>query len=181
MTKEKRLQYKKAHTELYEIIKNLSDEEKNKIPDEFINNLQKDIDDTYLFHFDKSKTVFEQDLMTETKALLVQIYAKYLAPENEAELWKNYNHICQNELEKKRKENYNPNNIFKSINTVHSTTEEVALVEVKKQSWYYTHLKKLIRKIMTDLSNYLKQMMKISFLKQWHYSKNMVQFNMQEQ
>ena len=51
--------------------------------------------------------------MTETKALLVQLYIKYLAPENEKELWEKYNQICLNEVEKKRREKYNPENIFK--------------------------------------------------------------------
>ena len=117
MTKEKRLQYQKAHVELYEILKGLSNDEKEKIPHAFINNLKEDMDKNYTFLFDKSKTLYEQNLMSETKALLVQIYARYLAPENEKRLWNEYNNICINKIEKKRKEKYNPDDIFKNGST----------------------------------------------------------------
>ena len=113
MTNDKTTQYQKAYVELYEIIKNLTQEEQSKISEEFIKNLENSKDINYTFKLEKSKPINEQKLMTETKALLVQLYIKYLAPENEKELWEKYNQICLNEVEKKRREKYNPENIFK--------------------------------------------------------------------
>lgn len=124
MTKEKRLQYKKAYVELYEIIKNLSGDEKTKIPKEFVYNLKRDMDCNYLFQFDKSKAILEQNLMPETKALLVQLYAKFLAPKEEEELWKKYNQICLNKIEEKRREQYNSDNIFKKKNKISEIKED---------------------------------------------------------
>ena len=40
MTNAERIEYKKAHVELYEIIKRLSNAEKDKIPPTFMNNLK---------------------------------------------------------------------------------------------------------------------------------------------
>ena len=44
MTKEKRLLYQKAYVELYEMIKHLSDEEREKIPEYFIEYLYNNMD-----------------------------------------------------------------------------------------------------------------------------------------
>lgn len=105
--------YKKANVELYEIIRNLTKEEQSKIPEIFIRNLKSNIDEEYIFKYDKSKAISEQNLMNETKALLIQMYIKYIAPESEQEFWKKYNTVCLNEIEERRKKEYKLNDIFK--------------------------------------------------------------------
>ena len=109
MTNEKNIQYKKSYVELNEILKLLAKEQKEKIPENFINNISNNMDKTYKFTFDKSKGIFEQDLMVETEALLVEIYERYLAPEEEKELWQKYDRFCLNKIEEKKKEKYNKN------------------------------------------------------------------------
>ena len=69
---------------------------KNKIPKNVLENLKNDKDNNYYFKFDKNKGLFEQNYMTETKALIVELYEKYLAPEEELVLWKKYNYLCNN-------------------------------------------------------------------------------------
>ena len=141
MTNEKRLLYRKAYVELYEIIKRLSKEEQDKIPNVFMDNLVKSKDASYTFEFDESKGIFEQDLMVETEALLVGIYEKYLAPESEKELWEKYDRFCMNKIEEKRREKYNPDEIFKNkeVQKVEEETQDIENnlpVEVNKEKFF---------------------------------------------
>ena len=122
MKKEKELQYKKAYVELNEIIKVLSDEQKDKIPEVFKNNLIENMDTEYKFEFDDTKGIFEQDLMVETKALLVEIYERYLAPEEEKELWEKYDRFCLNKIEERR-EKYKTDNKYDSQKIDHRSTD----------------------------------------------------------
>ena len=106
MTKDKELKYKKAYTEVYEFVSNLDDEQKNKIPKNVLGNLKKDKDNNYYFKFDKNKGLFEQNYMTETKALIVELYEKYLAPEEDLVLWKQYDYTCNNVLKNEKRKIY---------------------------------------------------------------------------
>ena len=94
MTSEKELLYKKSYVELYETFKFLSEKEKNKIPLNLIANIEKKMDKNYLFKINKNKSIFEQNYMDETKALLVEIYERYFASINEKEFWNKYDNIC---------------------------------------------------------------------------------------
>ena len=151
MTKEKRLKYQQAHVELYEIIQNLSRNEKAKIPKEFIDNLEKNMDPNYSFTFDKSKGTLEQELMTETQALLVVAYEKYLAPESEKELWENYNRICLSKTEQKKREQYNPDNIFKSLSQEQKLEEEVNQKNEKSNTEMVKYKESIFIKIVNKI------------------------------
>lgn len=109
MTKEKMIQYRKAYTELNEILNVLSPEQKNKIPQIVINNVKNNMDKHYIFHFDLSKGIFEQHLMVETEALLIKIYETYLASEEEKELWNQYDRFCSHKIEEVKKSKYDIN------------------------------------------------------------------------
>ncbi len=105
--------YKKAYTELNEIIKELSEAEIQKIPNDLIKNIKINMDMEYKWKYDNSKDLIQQDLMPETKALIVEIYERYLCKESEKEFWKEYNKICFNNIEQQKRIVYNANNIFK--------------------------------------------------------------------
>lgn len=113
MMQTKNARYKKAYTELNEIIKELSKVELEKIPSELIRSIETNIDKEYKWKYDKSKALLDQDLMPETKALIVEIYEKYLCPENEKEFWKEYDKICINKIEEQKKARYNGKEIFR--------------------------------------------------------------------
>ena len=140
MTKEKNMQYKKAYVELYEIINALSIEDKNKIPNAIIKNINENKDNNYKFKLDTSKTLLEQNLMVETKALLVQIYAKYIAPDSEKEKWKKYNKICINQIEEKKRKQYGDSVIFQK-NEQPSNVEKKLEEDDKNRQWYMVKYK----------------------------------------
>ena len=104
MTKERELAYARACTEIYEILKNLDKTELSKIPQEFINNVEINMDKDYKCELDKTKPLSELDLLPETKALIIQIYERYLCPENQKEKWKKYDIICNNIAEEEKRE-----------------------------------------------------------------------------
>ena len=112
MTVTEKKEYKKAYVELNEIIKNMSKQEKQKIPKIFIENLTNKMDKDYIFVMDNKKNILEQNLMVETKALLVELYERYLAPDEEKEFWKKYDKICLNKIEKEKEIQYSPNTLF---------------------------------------------------------------------
>ena len=157
MTKEKTLQYQKAYVELNEILKSLSEEENSKIPKMFKDNLVKNMDKSYKFELDSSKGIFEQKLMVETEALLVEIYERYLASAEEKEVWEKYDKICLNRIEQNKKEKYNPSNMF--INRTieqcqdlnQNITDETAMVAYKES--IFTKIKNWFKAIFSKKKN----------------------------
>lgn len=113
MIQAKNTRYKKAYTELNEIIKELSKSEIEKIPSDLIKNIEENMDKEYVWEYDKSKELLKQNLMPETKALIVEIYEKYLCPDDEKVFWKEYDKICINKIEEQKKEIYKEKNIFR--------------------------------------------------------------------
>ena len=157
MTKEKQLEYKKAYVELNEIIKVLSDEQKNKIPEVFKQNLIEDMDTSYKFEFDNTKGIFEQDLKVETKALLVEIYERYLAPEEEKELWEKYDKLCLSKIEEEKRKKYNTDNIFENKEEENKKEEdEQQIQEVTEQET--TQMVEYKESIFTRIKNWFKNL-----------------------
>ena len=82
--------YNRAFVELKEIIKYFDDDIKNKIPKELKQGIANARLEEYKFVYDKSKPLYEQTLLPETKALLSIIYSDYLCSESEKEKWDEY-------------------------------------------------------------------------------------------
>ena len=87
-------EYEKAYLELYELIKRIPLKDRTKISNDFIEFLKDNMNSNYIFKYDESKSLLEQDVMVETKALLVQLYEKYLSKPEEKEFWNKYNKEC---------------------------------------------------------------------------------------
>ena len=124
MTKDKIIQYKKAYVELNEIFNILDEKQKDKIPECLVENIRKNMDMDYNFRYDMDKNFFEQDLMVETEALLVEIYERYLAPEEEKQMWYKYDKFCLNQIEERKREKYN-NNVFEKNKLNPKITENI--------------------------------------------------------
>ena len=151
MTKEKRILYSKAYVELYEMIKLLSDEERRKIPDSFVEYIYNNMDKEYTFNIDKTKELLEQEYMVETKALIVKLYERYFATESETEFWNKYHKICFNMIDEEKKKKYNSNDIFKKkeeapIDENIKTKENIQMIEYKEPIF-----KRIINKILNFL------------------------------
>ena len=79
--------YRNACKEVIELIDYfLSEDEFNRIPKEFINNLQECANKDYDFKIDKSKDLEEQNISIEAKAIIISIYKQFFSNKKEDEL-----------------------------------------------------------------------------------------------
>ena len=103
-----------------------------KIPPVIRRNLKNKKDIEYDFKLDPNKTLEDQDLLPETKALIVKIYEKFICSEEERDRWEIYDRFCLDRIEEKKREKYNPD-VFHN-NEEFIEKEEIGLIEVKKKS-----------------------------------------------
>jgi hypothetical protein len=105
--------YKNAFTEVYVILNYLDDESYFKIPKNIINIIEKNQNKDYVFYIDESLHFSEQKILEETKAILFNLYRDYLIDSEKKKMILDYQNKKMFELEKIKREKYNPNNIFK--------------------------------------------------------------------
>ena len=154
MTKEKEIEYRKAYVELYEVFKVLNSQQMEKIPRDIINYVTNNMDTNYTFKYDLSKSLNEQNFMDETKALILEIYERYLAPSEEDELWKKYDSICANIIEEKKVEKYDYKHIFNNeapdntSENIENTSADLPIVYEKESLFkrIIIKIKKIFRK-----------------------------------
>ena len=127
---ESNIEYKKAYAELYEIIKALTEEERKKIPESYIEFVKDNMDNEYSFTFDKDKSLLEQDIKKETKALLVNLYKTYIANEDEKEYWNKYDSDCFERIEEEKRNKYNPDIFSKEKEDLKENQEEKDTKEI---------------------------------------------------
>lgn len=140
--------YAKAYTELYEILKNISQNDLNKIPNEVLNMLDEKRDKEYEFKLQENTEFENQKLLRETKILLAILYRDYWATKEEKEKiiqkWKN--DMIQYEEENKIK--YNKLFKNKKEQIIKQKNNENLPIEVKKE--------KLFEKIISFIKKYFK-------------------------
>lgn len=147
MIQVEKLEYQKAYVELYEIIRALSKEEKEKIPKTFLKNLKDNMDKEYNFTLDSEKNILNQQYKIETKALFVELYERYLATEKEKRFWDRYDKICQNMIEEEKQKKYDPDNLFRNYTERIITEENATGDEVSIVTYRESIFKRLINKI----------------------------------
>lgn len=123
MTDIERTEFRKAYVELYEIIKKMSNKEIQKIPKEYIINIKNEMDRTYEFEFDDKKSILNQNFKVETKALLVELYERFLAPDDEKEFWEKYDRICIDAIEKEKQKKF-PSEVIRNKRTTEISNKE---------------------------------------------------------
>lgn len=138
--------YSEAFVEVLAILDNTPIEEKQGIPQKFINFLKENASPNYKISFDKNKQIEELTLKKETKAMLSVIYYNYLCPKDQKEEYIEILNNNQTKFEEELREKYNPDNIFKNNTTAEPVqqqkAETVAMTEYKES--FFT---KIINKI----------------------------------
>ena len=152
MSTENILLYKKAYVELYYIISLLSKEEQSKIPPEFINYINDNKDQNYSFYPDLSKELLEQEYMIETKALLVNLYETYLAPESEKEFWEKYDKVCSSTLEEEKRKDFQQKNTLETFQE--TDNEEVKINSIE------TNILEYKESFFSKIKNFIKNLLK---------------------
>lgn len=145
--------YPKAYKEVVEILKNVPEEDVNKIPKDLLNMFNNKMDNEYEFEIDTSKEFEDLKIMEETKAIFANIYRDYWAtPEQKARILATQaNEILK--IEQIKKQKYNSDNLFeKELNEEKNTDEqEKSLIIINDDNikWY----KKFIQYLKVFFSN----------------------------
>lgn len=140
----------KAYSEVYEILQLLDKVYVNKIPQKFLNLIEKEKDINYIPNIRPNIPLENQYLLEDTINILAMLKIDYwCSDENEKlELIKLFNdneRIYQDTLRQK----YNADNLFKNIESL-TSAKEASLVEVKSEKWYekfWAFFKNLKKKI----------------------------------
>lgn len=139
-----------AAVEINVILENTSPEIVNKIPKKFINFLKEISSKTYTFKYDNSKSLEEQDIKPKTKGLIALIYKDYLCDPLEKQDYINYILQVKEEIEQRKREKYNPDNIFKNnrIDNIAKTNNKKLSVENQIVEYKENILKRILNKIL---------------------------------
>lgn len=100
------INYSKIFTEVEQVLLVLDESLKEKIPDEVKKMISENSDKSYVFKFDNSKPIYEQNITKEAKAILATIYREYLCADEEKKKWKEYDRFRLIKIEELKKKNY---------------------------------------------------------------------------
>lgn len=131
--------YKRAYTEVIEIIKYFPNEEYAKIPLEKINYYKENMDKDYNFQIDPNIELEKQNISREANAILVTLFNDYFATDRQKEILNNLLKQNQQILEELKQEKYNPSNLFmqsktqqQNTVTIQENNSENSLIEIKE-------------------------------------------------
>lgn len=101
--------YKQALAEVEAVLSCLNNKEYNKIPQSIIKSITENKDENYIFCNDKNLEYEYWGLMSETKAILYNIFKKYLATDEEKKFLVEREKFEIRKLEKQKMAKYNEN------------------------------------------------------------------------
>ena len=129
--------YAMAYTEVLEILKHVPEEDVSKIPTQKIEFYKSNCDQNYDYKLDSSKEFKNQKMSKITKAILANIYRDYWAPLDEKEQIILREKRDIEELERYKKSETTPNEIFPYKNKYQEKTEEINYpVKMEKESFF---------------------------------------------
>lgn len=139
--------YKNAFAEVYEILNLLDKEEYKKIPQDVINVIETNRNCEYNYHINNEIELCKQPMLTETKAILYNIFRDYLSTQNQRQKIIEMQNIEREKLEETKRARYNSKDIFKrrEENKMYNIDTKICnqIIIEKKESF----IKKLIRKL----------------------------------
>lgn len=135
---------KNAYAEVYTILQELNEEEYNKIPPEVIKTIEANRNEEYEYELDDELDLKDQPMLSETKAILFNLFRDYLAtPEQKAKIIRMQNEARQkNELKKQQMYNTDVFANKPKENQSSNNNETMQIVEYKENFF-----KKILNKI----------------------------------
>lgn len=143
-------QYAIAYNEVLEILKNISKEDYNKIPQEKLNVFKTNASKDYKFKYNPQKTLDEQNVSKKAKAIIGLLFRDYWATESQREKIIRKQNYDRMKNEKEKQEKYNQNDIFKEkqINKNSINIENTSIIEYKES--LFSKILQKIKKIFID-------------------------------
>lgn len=135
------VEYANAYSEVLEILKYISKEDYEKIPNSKIELFETNHNKEYIFKYNPNKTLDEQNVSKTAKAIIAILFRDYWATEIQKEKIITKQNYDRKQLEEKKKERYNSDNLFKNnekkINLdVTKQEQKLALIEINNIKWY---------------------------------------------
>ena len=134
-------EYARAYTEVIEILKYVPDEDVEKIPKEKLEFYKANMDTEYNYKLDMAKEFEEQEMYDITKAILANIFRDYWATPYQKERIEAKEKYDLEKLEEEKREQYNPDNIFKKKQEEKVEERTNLPAEIGKETFF----KRLIR------------------------------------
>lgn len=129
------METKKCLVELHEVIKYLSNEDLEKIPLEIREAIREKKDKEYIWKYDESKKLTEQNLNRKTIILLSYLNMEYLVNEEQKQLLKELHEYNEKKSEEEKMKKYSYDNLF-NRNKDNYLKNEVMLIEINEDKWY---------------------------------------------
>ena len=135
------VEYANAYSEVLEILKYISKEDYEKIPNSKIELFETNYNKDYIFKYNPNKTLDEQNVSKTAKAIIAILFRDYWATEIQKEKIISKQNYDRMKLEEERKARYDSNNLFKNnekriIMDNTEKEEELALIETSDIKWY---------------------------------------------
>lgn len=148
------VKYANAYSEVLEILKYVSKEDYEKIPNSKIELFETNHNKEYVFKYNPNETLDEQNVSKTAKAIIAILFRDYWATEIQRRKIINKQNYDRMKLEEEKKIRYNSDNLFKSNEknvtmNVAEKEEELALTEADDIKWYkkvWSFLIKFFRK-----------------------------------
>lgn len=134
--------YENAYTEVYEIIKQLDEEEYTQIPSEVIKAIEENRNTEYRFELDEDIKLKDQELLSETKAILFNLFRDYLSTPEQKEKIIKMQAEERRKNEQKKAEQYNLDIFANKSKNRDIKEEHIELIEYKENI-----LKRIFNKI----------------------------------
>lgn len=129
-------EYSEAISEVLDILQNSDESIVKRIPRKLIEFWEKNKSSTYIPNLDHNKTINEMDIKDKTRDIITMIYLEYLCDTDEKKDIKKVlirnEEIHQEELRNK----YNPDSIFKKVDTAEKTSTKDLQMIVYKEPFY---------------------------------------------
>ena len=135
------VEYANAYSEVLEILKYISKEDYEKIPNSKIELFETNYNKDYIFKYNPNKTLDEQNVSKTAKAIIAILFRDYWATEIQKEKIISKQNYDRTKFEEEMKARYNSNNLFKNnekriIMDNTEKEEELALIETSDIKWY---------------------------------------------
>lgn len=138
--------YACAYKEVIEVLKYTKREDVNKIPKSRILLWRINMNKDYDFKIDTTKTLEEQNLSKEAKAIIANIFKKYWATDYQKERIEAKEKYDIEQMEKEKYQKYNPDDIFKNRKQ-NIQQEEVASKTISMVEYREPLFKRILNKI----------------------------------
>lgn len=125
--------YKNALVEVDAVLDCLKYEEYIKIPQNLIDEIKKYKNGEYIFEYDEEIDYVYWNLMPETKAILYNIFKKYLATSEQKQYFIEKERLEIMQIEREKAKKYNVDELFKKKE---ENENSKSLIEFKKEKWY---------------------------------------------